>query len=122
MSSKLMSWVWCECGLIFVYIVSDCVTSCSSLIGSKLKVGQSFYFLYIVLFVLQLKFSIKMEKYIPFCITKLFVALHRKDWKEVEKQQNKITFESFKARRGVYLSKSSPKHMGIVGPLQKSPK
>ena len=63
-----------------------------------------------------------MGKYISFCITKLIVALHRKDWKEMEKQQNKTAFESFMAIRGVYLSKSSPKPVGIVEPLQKSSK
>ena len=40
-SKKLMSWVWCDCGLIFVYIVNDWMSSYSSLIGSNLKVGQS---------------------------------------------------------------------------------
>ena len=63
-----------------------------------------------------------MGKYIPFCITKLIVALHRKDWKEVERQQNKKAFESFMARRGVCLSKRSPKIVGIAEPLQKSSK
>ena len=46
-----------------------------------------------------------MGKYIPFCLTKLISALHRKDWMEVENQQRKKGFESFMRRRGIELSK-----------------
>ena len=48
-----------------------------------------------------------MGKYIPFCLTKLISALHRKDWVEVENQQRKKGFQSFMRRRGIELSKAT---------------
>ena len=55
-----------------------------------------------------------MGKYIPFCLSKLFSALHRKDWVEVENQQKKMGFESFMRRRGVELSKGTTRLVAIV--------
>ena len=53
-------------------------------------------------------------KYIPFDFRKLSKAL-KKDWKEVERQQNKMGFEAFMQRRGTELSRSNPV-VGIVKP------
>ena len=51
-------------------------------------------------------------------MTKLCAALQRKDWKEVEKQQNKLGLEQFLARRGI----GSRKPVAIVLPFLKSSK
>ena len=51
-------------------------------------------------------------------MTKLCAALQRKDWKEVEKQQNKLELEQFLARRGI----GSRKPVAIVRPILKSSK
>ena len=48
----------------------------------------------------------------------LCAALQRKDWKEVEKQQNKLGLEQFLARRGI----GSRKPVAIVRPILKSSK
>ena len=56
-----------------------------------------------------------MGKYIPFCLTKLLSALHRKDWVEVENQQ-KLGYESVMRRRGVELSKAN-RPVTIVRPI-----
>ena len=48
----------------------------------------------------------------------LCAALQRKDWKEVEKQQNKLGLEQFLARRGI----GSRKPVDIVRPILKSSK
>ena len=58
-------------------------------------------------------------KYIPFDFRKLSKTLKKKDWKEVERQQNKMGFEAFMRRRGVELSKSNPV-VGIVKPSKSS--
>ena len=53
---------------------------------------------------------------------KLLSALHRKDWVEAVKQQNKMGFESFMRRRGVELSKASTRHVAIVRPAVRPPR
>ena len=60
-----------------------------------------------------------MGKYIPFCLTKLLSALHRKDWVEVENHQKKKGFESFMRRRGVSLSKGT-RPVAVVRPTLRS--
>ena len=60
-----------------------------------------------------------MGKYIPFCLIKLFSALHRKDWVEVENQQKKKGFESFMRRRGVELSKGT-RPVAVVSPTRRT--
>ena len=45
--------------------------------------------------------SKKMKFFEKFSLTKLCAALQRKDWKEVERQQNKLGLEQFLARRGL---------------------
>ena len=57
--------------------------------------------------------SKKMKFFEKFSLTKLCAALERKDWKEVERQQNK-----FLARRGI----GSRKPVAIVQPILKSSK
>ena len=59
-----------------------------------------------------------MGKYIPFCLTELISALHRKDLVEVENQQKK-GFESFMRRRGVELSKGT-RPVAVVSPTLRS--
>ena len=49
-------------------------------------------------------------------LTKLCTALQQKDWKEVEKQQNKLGLEHFLAHRGI----GSSKPVAIVQPILKS--
>ena len=51
-------------------------------------------------------------------MTKLCAALQPKDWKEVEKQQNKLGLEQFLARRGIGWRKP----VAIVRPILKSSK
>ena len=51
-------------------------------------------------------------------LTQLCGALQLKDWKEVEKQQNKLALEQFLARRGI----GSRKPVAIVRPILKSSK
>ena len=60
----------------------------------------------------------KNEVLEKFSLTKLCAALQRKDWKEVEKQQNKLGLEQFLARRGI----GSRKPVAIVRPILKSSK
>ena len=62
--------------------------------------------------------SQKMKFFEKFSLTKLCAALQRKDWKEVEKQQNKLGLEQFLARRGI----GSRKPVAIVRPILKSSK
>ena len=62
--------------------------------------------------------SKKMKFFEKFSLTKLCAALQRKDWKEVEKQQNKLGLEQFLARRGI----GSRKPVAIVRPILKSSK
>ena len=59
-----------------------------------------------------------MKVFEKFSLTKLCAALQRKDWKEVEKQQNKLGLEQFLARRGI----GSRKPVAIVRPILKSSK
>ena len=59
-----------------------------------------------------------MKFFEKFSLTKLCAALQRKDWKEVEKQQNKLGLEHFLARRGI----RSRKPVVIVRPILKSSK
>ena len=59
-----------------------------------------------------------MKFFEKFSLTKLCAALQRKDWKEVEKQQNKLGLEQFLARRGI----GSRKPVAIVRPFLKSSK
>ena len=54
-----------------------------------------------------------MKFFEKFSLTKLCAALQRKDWKEVEKQQNKLGLEQFLARRGI----GSRKPVAIVRPI-----
>ena len=42
-----------------------------------------------------------MKFFERFSLTKLCAALPQKDWKEVEKQQNKLGLEQFLSRRGI---------------------
>ena len=63
-------------------------------------------------------FSQKMKFFEKFSLTKLCAALQRKDWKEVEKQQNQLGLEQFLARRGI----GSRKPVAIVRPILKSSK
>ena len=60
----------------------------------------------------------KMKFFEKFSLTKLCAALQRKDWKEVERQQNKLGLEQFLARRGI----GSRKPVAIVQPILKSSK
>ena len=106
-----MYWVWCDCGLIFVYIVSDRVTSCSSLVGSNLKVCQPFRFLYNIKFRVSLHVE-KMGLIEKFSLTKLCAALQRKDKKKIEKR-NKMGVQLLLARRGI----GSIKPVAIVRPI-----
>ena len=62
--------------------------------------------------------SKKMKFFEKFSLTKLCAALQQKDWKEVEKQQNKLGLEQFLARRGI----GSRKPVAIVRPILKSSK
>ena len=57
-----------------------------------------------------------MKFFEKFSLTKLCAALQRKDWKEVEKQQNKLGLEQFLALRGI----GSRKPVSIVRPILKS--
>ena len=63
-------------------------------------------------------FSQKMKFFEKFSLTKLCAPLQRKDWKEVERQQNKLGLEQFLARRGI----GSRKPVAIVQPILKSSK
>ena len=54
-----------------------------------------------------------MKFFEKFSLTKLCAALQRKDWKEVEGQQNKLGLGQFLARRGI----GSRKPVAIVQPL-----
>ena len=63
-------------------------------------------------------FSQKMKFFEKFSLAKLCAALQRKDWEEVERQQNKLGLEQFLARRGI----SSRKPVAIVQPILKSSK
>ena len=54
-----------------------------------------------------------MKFFEKFSLTKLCAALQQKDWKEVEKQQNKLGLEQFLARRGI----GSRKPVAIVRPI-----
>ena len=56
-----------------------------------------------------------MKFFEKFSLTKLCAALQRKDWKEVERQQNKLELEQFLARRGI----GSRKPVAIVQPILK---
>ena len=51
-------------------------------------------------------------------LTMLCAALQQKDWKEVEKQQNKLGLEQFLARRGIGYRKP----VAIVRPILESSK
>ena len=62
--------------------------------------------------------SKKTKFFEKFSLTKLCAALQRKDWKEVERQQNKLGLEQFLARRGI----GSRKPVAIVQPILKSSK
>ena len=62
----------------------------------------------------------KMKFFEKFSLTKLCAALQRKDWKEVERQQNKLGLEQFLARRGIGSRK--PTAVAIVRPILKSSK
>ena len=53
-----------------------------------------------------------MKFFEKFSLTKLCAALQRKDWKEVERQQNKLGLEQFLARRGI----GSRKPVAILRP------
>ena len=59
-----------------------------------------------------------MKFFDKFSLTKLCAALQRKDWKEVERQQNKLELEQFLARSGM----GSRKPVAIVHPFIKSSK
>ena len=59
-----------------------------------------------------------MKFFERFSLTKLCAALPQKDWKEVEKQQNKLGLEQFLSRRGI----GSRKPEAIVLPTMKSSK
>ena len=59
-----------------------------------------------------------MKFFEKFSLTKLCAALQQKDWKEVERQQNKLGLEQFLARRGI----GSRKPVAIVRPILKSSK
>ena len=59
-----------------------------------------------------------MKFFEKFSLTKLCAALQRKDWKEVERQQNKLGLEQFLARRGIGIRKP----VAIVQPILKSSK
>ena len=59
-----------------------------------------------------------MKFFEKFSLAKLCAALPRKDWKDVEKQQNKLGLERFLARRGI----GSRKPEAIVRPILKSSK
>ena len=54
-----------------------------------------------------------MKFFEKFSLTKLCAALQRKDWKEVERQQNKLGLEQYLARRGI----GSRKPVAIVQPI-----
>ena len=56
-----------------------------------------------------------MKFFENFSLTNLSAALQRKDWKEVEKQQNKFGLEKFLARTGL----GSRKPVAIVRPILK---
>ena len=60
-----------------------------------------------------------MKFFEKFSLTKLCAALQRKDWKEVERQQNTLGLEQFLARRGIGSRK---KPVAIVQPILKSSK
>ena len=59
-----------------------------------------------------------MKFFERFSLTKLCAALAQNDWKEVEKQQNKLGLEQFLSRRGI----GSRKPVAIVRPTLKSSK
>ena len=59
-----------------------------------------------------------MKFFKKFSLTKLCAALQQKDWKEVEKQQNRLGLEQFLARRGI----GSRKHVAMVRPILESSK
>ena len=46
-----------------------------------------------------------MGLFAKFSLSKLRAALQRKDWKEVEKRQNKMGIQVFLARRGIDYNK-----------------
>ena len=60
--------------------------------------------------------SKKMKFFEKFSLTKLCAALQRKDWKEVERQQNKLGLEQF------FQGIGSRKPVAIVQPILKSSK
>ena len=62
--------------------------------------------------------SLKMNFFGNISLTKLYAALQRKDWKEMNKQQNKLRLGRFLARRGI----GSRKPVAIVQPILESSK
>ena len=58
-----------------------------------------------------------MGIFAKFSLTKLRAAFQHKDWKEVEKRQNKMGIQVFLARRGIGYNKP----VAVVRPISRNP-
>ena len=58
-----------------------------------------------------------MGLFAKFSLSRLRAALQRKDWKEVEKRQNKMGIQVFLVRRGIGYNKP----VAVVRPMPRNP-